>query len=491
MKRHFYTIGSVIVLLIAAFVFVLLPAMVGGSRGTKLPPFGKYNGKEIKYEQGTDFANAVAQYSDMVKNQGREIDNSSYFYIFNYAFNATVTKMAYTDAVTASGWKVPSKAIDREMLPYFTDENGKYSPRLFNQASEENKTTLHNTIKDQLLTSRYFEDTFGSNDMVGKNKLYGMKNSEKEIEFLRSIGSKQRSFDLAAFDMSKYPESESVAYGQAHSDLFVKYDMSVISCTDESEAKKVISRLDKKEITFKDAVTEYSKKSYSGDDGKLNNNYKYQLKTIISNEKDLAAVTGMKKGEKSGAVKTSLGYAVFQADGDAVQPDFTNTAMIQTVYSYLKSNEMGHIEDYYSNIAKDFAAEAAKSNFDSACKKFNITKVSVPAFPLNFGGVSVAGTISGDVKELSGALSNENFLKTAFTLKQDEISAPVVLNQNVLVLKMTAETEGGTDQATAVQTFPAEITGYDQNAAQTALFASPKLTNNVAEVFFKNFMKNE
>lgn len=491
MKRHFYTIGSLIILLIAAFVFVLLPAMVSGARGAKLPPFGKYNGKYIKYEQGSDFANAVAQYGDMLKNQGKQIDNSSYFYIFNYAFNSTVTKMAYTDAVNKSGWKVPDRAIDRTMLPYFTDADGKYSPKLFKQASEESKTSLQNEIKSSLLASRYYEDNFGSYDSVGKDKLFGLKVSSKEIPFLQGIGTKQRTFDLVAFDMSKYPETESAAYGTAHPELFVKYDASVISCSDESEAKKVLGRLNKKEITFKDAVSEYSKKSYSGDDGKLNNDYGYQLKMIISDEKALAAVKNLKKGEISSIIKTSIGYSIFQSDGDPVQPDFTGSAMIQTVYGYLKSNEMGHIEDYYTNIAKDFSSAAAQTNFDDACKKLNIVKTAVPAFPLNYGSVSVAGSIPSGVKELSGAATDENFLKTAFSLKQDEISEPLVLGQNVLVLKMTGETAGGTDYATALETFPAEIKGYDQSAAQAALFASPKLVNNVAEVFFKNFLKNE
>ena len=147
MKKQFYTVGSVIVLLFAAFIFVVLPAMVGGAKQNKLPPFGSWNGKPILYEQGTDFSNAVTSYAEMLKMQGQEITDSSYFYIFNYAFNTTAMKMAYEEAVEETGWKPVPSAVNRAMLPYFYDETGKYSARLFKQVSDDEKRELNRQIK--------------------------------------------------------------------------------------------------------------------------------------------------------------------------------------------------------------------------------------------------------------------------------------------------------------------------------------------------------
>ena len=51
-KNTVYTLGSLIILLICAFCFVVLPAVEGRSsrqQGADVPAFGKYNGKEIKY----------------------------------------------------------------------------------------------------------------------------------------------------------------------------------------------------------------------------------------------------------------------------------------------------------------------------------------------------------------------------------------------------------------------------------------------------------
>ena len=112
-KNTAYTIGSLIVLLICAFCFVILPAFTGSdAQQETLPAFGKFKGKEIKYEQGTDYYNYVSQYGQMYQNYGRQIDSSTYYYIFSYAFNATVQKMFYEDAVKSSGYIAPKSKIN-------------------------------------------------------------------------------------------------------------------------------------------------------------------------------------------------------------------------------------------------------------------------------------------------------------------------------------------------------------------------------------------
>lgn len=491
MKKHFYTIGSIVILLFAAFIFILLPAMVGSRSQQKLPPFGSYDGKEIKYEQGTAFSNAVSNYAEMLKMQGQEVTENSYFYIFNYAFNSTVTKMAYDNAVAKSGWQVSKAAIDRQMLPYFYDETGKYSARLFKQTPESQKQELHAQLKDSLTSQRYYEDVFGSSATIGKNTTFGMKSSSKEIPFIRTMGEDTRSFDAAVFAMNNYPESEVASFGKAHADLFASYDFSVITVSDESTAKTVQGRLNKNEIVFADAVTEYSTKNYSDDQGKLNNKFNYQVKNIIADEKDFAAVCALKNGEISGIVKTSNGYSIFKADADAVQPDFANADMIKSVSSYMNTYEKGIIEDYFTNIAKNFASSAVKDGFDAACKEYKTEKKSVPAFALNYGNLPILGTMPIDsTSEFSAVANDENFLKAAFALKQSEISEPLVLGQNIIVLQMKEKVSGGTDQATSEQTFPAEIQGFDQESGQNALMSSPKIVNNVMSVFFTHFMNN-
>ena len=491
MKKHFYTIGSIIILLFSALIFIVLPAMVGNSKASKLPPFGSYDGKPITYEQGTAFSNAVANYGEMLKLQGQEITDNTYFYIFNYAFNTTVVRMAYESAVAKSGWKVPESAVNRNLLPYFYDENGKYSSRIYKQTSDENKRQLTQQVKDELNTKRFYDDTFGTDETAGfaGKSLYGLKSSSKEIPFICEMGKKTRSFNAAVFDTDKYPENKIIEYANAHKDLFVKYDFSVITVNDESTAKTVLGRLNKNEIVFADAVTEYSTKNYTDDSGKINNDLNYQIKNIITDSDAFAKVCALKNGETSEIVKTGAGYSIFKADSDALQPDFTNAAVKNTVKSYLNTYEKGLIEDYFIGVAKDFSAQALQSGFDKACAKSGIENKEIPAMSLNYGNLSVLGTSSIDSSTgLATITSDENALKVAFALKQNEISEPVVLGRNVVVLQMKKESSSGTDLETAKQTFPGEIKNFDQAAAQNALFDSPKVVNNVMNVYFNNFM---
>ena len=144
-KNTVYTLGSLIILLICAFCFVVLPAVEGRTSrqvDSNAPVFGKYNGKEIKYEQGSDFAEYVSQYGQMYQMYGQQLDQSAYYQIFSQAFSSTVLKYAYTDAVTKTGYTVPQSAITREILPYFYDENGHYSSKLYKQTSDEAKLEL-------------------------------------------------------------------------------------------------------------------------------------------------------------------------------------------------------------------------------------------------------------------------------------------------------------------------------------------------------------
>ncbi|HAH63288.1 MAG TPA: hypothetical protein DCL73_14460, partial [Treponema sp.] len=366
--------------------------------------------------------------------------------------------------------------------------DGKYSPKLYREAPASTIESMQKEFRDTLTTSRYSDDCFGSQYAVGKDALYGLKSSSAETGFLQNAGKNKRAFNMISFDMKEYPDSEKTAYGEANAQKFVKYDMSVITCEDKSKAESVVKRLANNEIKFADAVGEYSKKTYSNENGKLANAYYYQLEKIIKNADDLKAVTELSKGATSKAVETNEGFSIFYADNDAGQPDFTNDATIKDVYSYLNTYEAGHIEDYYTTMAKDFAAAASAKSFDEACVQFNLTKTEVAAFPLNYGSVSLAPSVDTKTAALSGADTNENFLKTAFALKQNEISVPVVNGKNVLVLQLTGETTEETTPESSV--LKSEIINYDQSSASVALMKSPKLENNLTSVFFNNFMKN-
>ena len=61
MKKSFYSIGSIIILLFAALIFVLIPAVSGAGDAVRYPDYGSYNGRPVRFEENSDFYNAVSE----------------------------------------------------------------------------------------------------------------------------------------------------------------------------------------------------------------------------------------------------------------------------------------------------------------------------------------------------------------------------------------------------------------------------------------------
>ncbi len=488
-KNTAYTIGSLIVLLICAFCFVILPAFTGSENNQEqLPPFGKYDGKQIKYEQGSDFYNFASQYAQMFQSYGQQLDSSSYYYIFSYAFNSTVTKYAYEDAVKKSGYVAPKNAITRKLIPYFYDENGKYSSKLYKQTDDATKREIRDGVEDSIYTTRYHDDLFGSsNDLVGTNALYGIKESDAELDFLSSYGDAKRGFNMAVFSMDSYPEEEILKYGKENAAKFNKFDLSIITVEDKATANTVAKRIANGEITFEDAISEYSDKNFTNTEGKITNAYQYQVESILVNKDDLAKIADLATGSVSEIIETAGSFSIFKKNADTVAPDFDTDEVKNLVSSYLKGYENTIIEDYFTAKATDFTNQAMKSSFKDACEELGVENVEIAPFPLNYGSVAIAKSVDTSVTGLSNADTNENFLQTAFSLKKDEISSPLVMNNKIIVIQYTSDGQADEEAKTVSAS---DLTSYDEDSANTYILASDKLENDFANVYFNHLMSN-
>ena len=486
-KNTVYTLGSLIILLICAFCFVVLPAVEGRTsrQQANSPVFGKYKGKEIKYEQGTEFANFVSQYGQMYQMYGQQLDQTAYYQIFNQSFKSTVLNYAYTDEVNKSGYVVPSSAITREILPYFQDENGNYSSKIYKQTSNETKQNLHDSAKAALIADRFSNDNFASSDeRIGMTSLYGLKSSESEKAFISKMNKELRGFKMAAFSKSDYPLEEKLNFAKQNSDLFNKYDMSIITVEEKSNAESIAKRIANNEITFEDAVSEYSEKNYSSSDGKLTNSYQYQISNILQNKDDLASITGLGTDATSDIIQTNTGYSIFKNNASVTKPDFDSEDLQRAVSTYMTAYEMTRIEDYFTAKAEEFIKEVKASDFDTAAEKLAAKTSEIAPFPLNYGNTDILAKLSTSEDGMTNAEQNESFLNAAFSLKLNELSKPVLLNNNVVVLQYTS-TETSTDDDVNVNT----LISFDQASATDAIMKSDKLEDNFLTVYFENFMR--
>lgn len=483
-KKILINVGSILILVLAAISFIFIPAMVQ-SAGNEIPPFGYYDKKPIEYKQGSYFTNLVQMYSDQV---GSANVQNAYFDIFNSAFTGSVLNIAFSSAVEKSGYVVPAPQVDRAMLPYFYDTNGVYSPKIFNDTPDSTKIELRNAMEDNLIFQRYTEDVFGSQtEKLGTYTMYGLKSPSAEKNFVSMMDTNKRGFSLASFSLLDYPDTEVAKWGESNKDLFTRYDMSVISVADATTAETVLGRIKNNELVFEDAVTEYSTNYYSGTDGKLTSAYKHQLQNILTDATSLTALQNLPAGQISEVMQTQNGYAIFKNNTAPTPTDMTDADTLAAVRSYMSANEKGIIEDYFLNIAKDFWTAASTSSFAEACTQFNITPVDISPFALNYGNSPVLTSLQAADGSMVNAEQNENFLKTIFSMKLNEISSPMVLNDNVVVLQYTQEDNTVSAENTA-STFAMYSTYFDQTSVQNSIMSSDKLENNFLQVFYKYIM---
>ena len=514
-------IGAVIVLVISAVVFI----PTGGSaviesirQSRNTPVFGSYKGKKVEYKAGSDFAANVSNLAQTYQSMGYDV-NQLGSYIFESAFESTIHSMYYEDEIAKAGYSVPKAAIDRAIIPYFRDENGEFSKKLYNQTDESKKTSLRASAEESLLHSRYIDDLFGSDN------LYGLKASSKENTFVSSMGSEKHAFQLAAFSTSDLPGDEVVKYAKSNPSTFRRYNLSAVTLSEKIDADNTLKQIQSGELTFDSAVTTISEKLYTGEDGKISNNYYYQLKNTIPSETDLAAVTELSSGSISEVIPTTRGYTIFRCDGSSTDADLSQQETVDAVLSYIKSYEISYIENYYTQIANKFIYDVSSTEpiiidvsdgeegrvldpnvradqrlidaggenivrldkFETACRNYNIKSIDVPAFPVNYGNSAFFDTVPSDVSELSSLSSNAAAFKTLFTLKEGETSQPFVLGSNVIVAKCVSITK---DEAAENDGYAAQAKNYDQDSATNAIMTSKNVKNNFYETYYKFFAGN-
>jgi hypothetical protein len=483
-KKSFIFFGAVFIFILSVFAFVYIPMEGGKSSGNNLE-FGKWNGKPIEYVQDSYFIRQMQQISEQMQSQGQEINKFSYYQIMQTAFNSAVVRLAILEQTDKAGYKVPQSLVDEQLIPYYVDSTGKYSAKIFADTPETTKTSRRNNMTEDMTAQRYIEDTFGSKDQV-----YGLKTSSKEIELLKTMSSPERSFTYASFETSAYPDTEVVAFGQANAAKFVKHNLSIITVDSEATAKKVLASLAKKGITFEDAVTTYSTRNGSDASGKLTKSFYNDLTVLFTDAKDLSAVIALTPGTTSQILKTGKTFAIVRCDGAPVNADFTDATTIAAVKSYMEANERGKIEDYFLAKAKSFAEDARKNGFDAACKTTGVVKESTTAFGINYGNVNIFSPVPVQTNaDLAQAPKSESFFNTAFSLKANTVSDPILLGSNVVVLQLAEEKAADPQILEMLPMFyNYYASSWSQNTLSESFLKSKKLEDHFMQTYLKNFL---
>ncbi|MDR0637574.1 MAG: peptidylprolyl isomerase [Spirochaetaceae bacterium] len=479
----FVFVGTVIVLVIVIVAFVLVPAIVPEAGGLGFDTtFGYYGKAPIRYAANNYFYQVREEYARMYSGiTGLGFER----YIWRQAFDMAAARTAVIEEARLSGYVPPEAVVDKAVaqLPAF-QENGRFSAVRYNALDSATRTRYWKEVREILIMTRYFADVSGTLIADG------------EKAFVADMAERQRTFDIAAFSINDYPAEEISSYINAHKDLFKTVHLSQITISSsERDAQKVLDQIKAGTSAFEDTARSQSVDSNADRGGDMGSKLAYELVSEIPDAEARAAIVALPQGTISGVVKVPSGWAFFRAEEDAREADGDDTATIDKARSYLLGFERGIIEDYFIAKAETFNDAAETIGFDNACDEANITKSTIGPLPINYGDAGVFATVgSYAVDALSGAATNENFWKTAFSTAVGVPSRPIVLGDNVLVLLPTGETGGSgetglDDEArTAIENYYAGIVNNDETVdagLSGILLKDKKFKDRFDQVFAK------
>ena len=418
-NRPFVFIGTLVILVIVIVAFVFVPAIVPSAQRGQTLTFGSYNKVPISYTRDSYFAQVQ---QSLTRSQQPSSDDPNYIFtvgrIWRQAFEETAVHMGMLDEVKRAGYVAPVSVVDREVanLPMF-NEDGHFLAARYRAMDKASQMNLWRQVQESLDAQCYMND------------LTGLKSSSKEVAFISSMASPMRSFDMAVFPFSSYPDSEIISYGEKNPDLFRTLHLSRISIySGEREAKQIYDSVKNGVSTFEEAAKTNSQDVYADKGGDTGIRMAYDLVYEIRDEQDRQKVINLASGELSELMETAGGWIFFRAEEAGYPADLSDPAQRERVQNYIMVNSRGQVEDWLIAEAEKFVSLAKETGFDEAISAGDITKRSFGPLPLNYGNAALFGSVSSaGIPELTNAGANQFFWKAAFSTPIKSISNPVVV----------------------------------------------------------------
>ncbi len=477
-------IGTIVVLVIVIVAFVFVPAIVpsaGIGSGIDLT-FGKYDKTPITFTPGSYFAQIRDNITQNQQNSGQDISNPYINYqIWRAAFDQTVVHTAVLQEMDKTGYAVPDETVDKAVasLPQFQD-NGVFSAIRYRQMDNASRSALWRQIKEELITSRYFDD------------ISSLLMSSKEAPFIKSMTSPERTFDMAAFSIDSYPDSEVIAFARENAALFQTTHLSKITVkSSEREIKQILESIQSGATTFEEAAKAHSVDAATAEkSGDMGVKMAYELMAEIPDTAAREAVIALEAGSFSDIIKTDAGWTFFRADEVSRPSDTSDETAFQKIKSYIMNTERGRVEDWFVNEAESLASAARTSSFADAAAAKGLEVKRFGPVPINYGGSQLLPPFdTSAVPELSSGVFNENFWKTAFSTPLNTPSAPIVIGDYTAMLFPVEEKPADTTIADNTENaYSSFFLSYMMEQQVRGHFLrNGKLQDNFMNVYFRYF----
>ena len=425
----------ILLLVVVAFVAAPLFTRVGNSSGGNLV-FGSYGDKKIEYSQGNYFYSQVNLLNNMYRDQisqSEDLFDYYRYYIWSSAYQQSLTYAAKTYELEKSGYTLSDKGLSRLIIQsgYYNGEDGSFDETAYAEATSAQREEIRESILTQSYLTRF------NNDRLG-----GIYKSEDEITSLINTSPEEKQFRYVYFSSSQYPESELLAYGENHKDLFTSYPLSRITVASKADGEKAIKEMAEGDKNFAEAAAAYSTDMYSTAGGVMGDIYRYSLIDELGEEK-ADTVLSLGIGDFSEEpIETDYGWYIYNRTGDSKAPDFTDEALLSSVRNWMSWNEASAIDTWVMGEAEAFASSVSPSEENGfvleAVKKGYEVKTT-DYFPLNWGSSPIVGSgLNGaDDSVIQGAALSDDFFTAAFSLENaGEISSPIIMDSGILVLQL-------------------------------------------------------
>jgi hypothetical protein len=477
-----YFIGTVVILIIVIVAFVLVPALVPGVSMSSMNnlTFGVYDKTPISYVPGGYFAQIRENIALNQQNSGNDASNLFVNYqIWRGAFEQTVVHTAILSAMKKAGYTAPDLVVDRNVaaLPQF-QENGRFSVLRYRAMDNTSRSALWREVRDEIAEERYLND------------VTGLTVSSKEAPFIRAMASPERSFDMAALSLSAYPDAEIIAFAAANPALFRVAHLSKITTKSEREAKQILTNVQNGTTTFEEAAKAYSIDTVSAEKGgDTGLKMAYELISEIPEAADRDALFALTPGSFSAIIKTGAGWNFFRAEEAPRPADTSDASVLQKMRAYLMDFERGRVEDYFIKEADSLIAAAAANGFDAAVAEKGLETRHFGPLPINYGSNQLLPSLDTSLAELSGAASNENFWRVAFSTPLNTASQSFVVGDKVLVLFPIEQKAADETNAGYIETaYSSYWLSYMMEQTVHSYFLNDgKLKDDFMNMFFKYF----
>ncbi|HTO21375.1 MAG TPA: peptidyl-prolyl cis-trans isomerase [Spirochaetia bacterium] len=478
--------GTIVVLVIVVVAFVLVgPSgpMRAGSNGQGSLVFGSYNGHDIVYYPGSYFAQQRDAIANQVKNSGNQDPVAMAQSVWYQAFLATAQHTAILDDADRAGVVVTDDAVDRALLTYpgYLDENGKFSEARYNAASSSDKATTRKLMRENMIQNIVLSDIGG-----------GIRQGSKETDFVTSMFKSERSFSFVSWPFTSFPNDEVRKYGEANKSRFQKIKLSrILVKSSESEAQQIRRKIADKTSTFEELAKTYSKDAFADKGGDMGWRYAYDLEADFEAKDTAQKVLALKGGELSDVLKGTFGWMIYRCDSEAVDADFANPAVLDDVRKYLTTYEKGKVEDYFSNQAALLQRRAETEGLDGAARQAGLAVATIQPLPINLSNLFSLAPLRAvpDSATPTNAAYSEDFFYRAFSLGKDQVSAPIILDDQVLVLKLKSEQDMPASSAAIMSSWLAYAAGQSLQTDFGSILMNPdKLKDNFISVFSQYVM---